>query len=333
MNIDFLTVVITVVSLILLAVPAFILAKAKLLPEKAGEVLSTIVLYGCQPVLVFMSFQGESYKPEIGVNMLIVLAIATVVHLLIIGLASVCIRGKSQPCKMRCIRASSAFGNCVYMGLPFLQTLFGGSALFGEVIIYTATVVAVFNVLNWTFGVYMVTGDKKNISLKKVLLNPTIIGTVLGFIIFVTVKVPFVELAEVGTTAHTIISNVVNSLNVIGSAVTPLAMFVIGIRLAGVNFKSLFADKWAYVTSFMKLIVCSIVTILLVAFLPISGVVKYTCFFLLSMPCATSTALFAVSFGGDGDTASICVLLSTILSIITIPLMFLLFSGVFGVVI
>ena len=65
MGIDFVTVLIAVISLILLAVPAFILNKMKLLPEKASEVLSTIVLYGCQPALVFMSFQGKEFDSSI----------------------------------------------------------------------------------------------------------------------------------------------------------------------------------------------------------------------------------------------------------------------------
>ena len=115
--------------------------------------------------------------------------------------------------------------------------------------------------------------------------------------------------------------------------VTPLSMMVIGVKLANVKLTRLFTDKWAYVSSFFKLVVMSLVAMLCVAFLPIDTAVKYAVFFCLSMPSATGTVLFAVRFGGDGDSASIFVLLSTILSILTIPLMFLMFSGVFGVVI
>lgn len=326
MEISFLTVLIAVVSLILLATPTFILSKMKLLPEKASETLSTIVLYGCQPALVFMSFQGKPYKPEIAVNMLIVGGIALAVHLIMFAIVKIFVRGEDK--RLRCVRAGSVFGNCAYMGLPFLNTLFSGSPLLGEVIIYTAVVLTIFNLLNWTLGVYLITGNMKNVSIKKILLNPTIIAIVLGFIVFITVKVPLVDLASEGTTAHLILNNLVKTLNFIGDTVTPLAMFVVGIRLANIEFKKLFNDKWAYVTAFLKLIVASLVTIAIVAFLPVADVVKYTLFFLLSMPCATSTALFAVQFGADGDSASIYVLLSTVLSIITIPLMFLLFGAV-----
>ena len=113
--------------------------------------------------------------------------------------------------------------------------------------------------------------------------------------------------------------------------VTPVSMIVVGIRLANVNVKQLFMDKWAYVSAFFKLIVMPLIAILAVAFLPVANTVKYTVFFLLSMPAATGTAMFAVKFNSDSDFASVCVLLSTILSVITIPLLFLLINGVFGI--
>ncbi len=326
MQIDFLTVLIAVVSLIILAVPGYILAKVGFFPEKAGEVCSTLVLYGCQPMLVFMGFQGKRYSSDILLNMLIVAALVFVIHLIMIGIVSICIRGKGDEAKKRVVRAASVFGNCGYMGMPFIQMLFSGSEYFGEIVVYTAVVISIFNIMNWTFGVYMLTGDKKNISIKKILLNPTIIAVVLGFVVFVTLKVPIVELAAPGTPANMILNKLVQSFNYLGDMVTPLAMIVIGIRLANVKFKQLFADKWTYLICFNKLIIMSIVTIICVLFLPISEQVKYVIFFSLSMPCATSTALFAIQFGGDGDFASISVLLSTILSILTIPLMFLLFN-------
>ena len=70
---------------------------------------------------------------------------------------------------------------------------------------------------------------------------------------------------------------------------------------------------------------------LIVAFLPIDNVIKYSLFFLLSMPSANNTVLFAVNFGGDSESGSVFVLLSTILSIATIPLMFLVMNGVFAI--
>lgn len=323
MQIDFMTVLMAVIALMVLAVPGFILTKLKMLPESTGSALSTIVLYGCQPVLVFMSFQ-ENYRDDIALNMLYVAILSLAIHIIMFGIISLLIRNKSKSAKVKTARYACLFSNCGYMGLPFLKLVFEGS---NEIIIYAAIVIAIFNILNWTLGIYMLTGDKKEISFKKIVFNPTILGIVLGALYFFVVGTPIVDLLTPKTVTDNMVDKIMESVNIIGDLVTPLALTVIGIRLANVRFKDLFINKWAYIVLLMKLVVMSIITILAVAFLPFNPIVKYVMFFLLSMPSATSTTMFAIKFGGDGDSASVFVLLTTILSIITIPLMYLLMSA------
>lgn len=332
MQISFFTVFISVVSLVIMAVPGFLLGKLKMLPEKASEALSAVVLYGCQPLLVFMSFQSYEYSAEIGLNMLIVCGIAFAVHFIMIAIVSVLFRDR-EDIKTKTVRYGSVFSNCGFMGIPFLAMLFAGKPEAGEILIYASVIIAVFNILNWTVGVFMMTGNIKDVSLKKILLNPVIIAVAAGVLVFVTVKKPLADIAAEGTTLHSVLNKFATSLDFLGDAVTPLSMIVIGIKLADVNIKQLFLDKKAYVTAFFKLVVMSFVALITVAYLPVSSSIKYTVFLLLSMPCATSTALFALLFDGDGDFGTVCTLLSTILSIATLPLMFLLMNGAFGVAI
>ena len=120
-------------------------------------------------------------------------------------------------------------------------------------------------------------------------------------------------------------------LNIISETVTPISLTVIGIKLANVDLKRLFLDIRAYLAVFFKNFVMPVIAIFITAFLPIPSAVKYTVFFLLAMPSATSTVLFSVKFGADADFASVCVLLSTVLSIIFIPLLFLFMNGVLNV--
>ena len=75
----------------------------------------------------------------------------------------------------------------------------------------------------------------------------------------------------------------------------------------------------------------SFIVMFIVVFLPIASTIKYTIFFLLSMPSATSGAMMAVQFKSDSDFASIGVVLSTIFSIITLPLLYLFMNTVLGV--
>ena len=220
------------------------------------------------------------------------------------------------------------------MGLPFLQALFSGNeSIQGEILIYGGIIIAVFNLLTWSIGAFMMTGDKKQMSFKRAFLNPTVIGIVVGLVLFFAIQKPFVQLAEENTIGYTILSKLSETFNFLANMVTPLAMLVIGIKLANINVKELFLDGLTYVSCFNKLIVMSLVTMLVVAFLPIEPIAKYALFFGLSMPSATNTVMFAVQFGGDSKFATSSVLLSTIISILTIPLMFLVFSQVFGIVV
>ena len=331
MSVTFTDVFITVFFLLLLTVPGFILAKLKMLPEKASEAFSTLVLYGCQPMLIITSFQSKEYKPQTGLDMLYVALLAIAVHLIVFFLLKLIFIKKSQDDKIKVVKYASAFSNCGFMGLPFLQSLFSGGIYAQDVLIYGAVIIAVFNVFNWTFGVYIMTGDKKQISVKKILLNPVIISVAVGFLLFIILQKPLVQVADEGTVFRTVLEKFMQSLNFISEMVTPLSMTVIGIKLAGIKFKQLFTEGLSYVAVFGKLVLMPVIAMLAVAFLPVNSAVKYTVFFLLAMPSATSTAMFAVKFGKDGNFASICVLLSTILSIVTIPPLYLFMSGVLGI--
>lgn len=332
MEIEFIDVLLSVLSLVLLAIPGFIFAKLKMLPEKATEAFSVVVLYGAQSALVFKSFQGTAFEAETAINMLIVAGLAVVVHLVMIGICCAVTAGKGEDAKIRCVRYAGVFSNCGFMGFPFLKAVFAGHGSINEIMIYGAVVVAVFNIINWTFGVYLITGDKTKVSLKKIAANPVIISVILGFLLYALLPRPIADMAAQNTVIDKILEKLMEVIGYLSEIVTPVSMIVIGIRLAGVNLKSLFLDKYAYLASGLKLIVMSLLTMLCVLFLPVEEEIKYTLFFLLSMPCATSGALFAVQFGGDGDFASVTVLLSTVLSVGTIPLMFLLFKALLGIV-
>ena len=333
MEISFFDVLITVFSLVLLAIPGFILAKIKILPEKASEALSVIVLYVAQTVLVVMSFQNKEYTPKLGLNMLYVAALAVLIHFIMFTVLRFAFIKKSAEDRVRVVKFASVFSNCGFMGFPFLQSLFTDPVICSETLIYGAVIISVFNVLTWTVGVYYMTGDLKQVSAKKVFLNPVIIGVAIGFLLFIILQKPVLSYLTEGSAGYKITEKIVSSLNKISDMVTPLSMIVIGIKLANVDFKKLFLDGLAYVSSALKLVFMPLASILVVAFLPIDSTIKYTVFFLFAMPSATGTVLFAVRFGKESDFASVCVLLSTILSVLTIPLMYMLFYGVFGVTI
>ena len=331
---NFIDVLITVVFLLILMVPGFILVKCNMLSDSVQSGFSTMVLYVCQPALMLMAFQKKPYSPDLAINMLIVAGLALLIHGVMIAFMMLAFRNKEKSAKINCLRFASVFGNCGYMGLPFLQSLFSfNTSYLAEVLIYGGVVIVIFNILTWSVGVFMMTGDRKQINIKNMLVNPTVISLLIAVLMFFTIQKPLVDLFVADSFGDKVFTGLSKSINFLAEMVTPLAMTVLGMRIARVNVKQLFTDKWAYVNVVNKLFIMGIITILVVAWLPVSTVVKYTLFFLLSMPSANNTVLFAVNFGGDAESGSIFVLLSTVLSIVTIPLMFLIMNGVFGIAI
>lgn len=328
-------VLIAVFSLVLLIIPGFILSKTKLLGEGADKVLSNIVLYCAQPLLVFTSFQ-EAFEAELAVNLIIVLVLALAIHLIMYGFVYLVIKNRSKDPKKDAARFASLFGNVGYLGIPFIQTLYKNMPNEKAImVVYCSSILFVFNILNWSIGVLMFSHDKKDVSPKKLLLNPTIIGCIVGFFMFFVVQKPVAHWAGVEECVNALdnaLEKVMDTVSSIAQLVTPLSMMVIGMKLSQIKFIELINNKLAYLTCFYKLIVMSAICILCVVFLPIDENIKNVLFFTLSMPSAASTALFAVRFKGDGKTASVMVLLSTILSIFTITIMYYLYTLILGII-
>lgn len=325
MDLNFvLEIFLTVAALIVLVVPCFVLKKLNVVGNSAEGVLSDIVLYVCQPLMLVMSFQKTAFTAEVLLNMLIVFGLAVAIHAVMIGLIVLFTKGKGADERVRVLRFAAVFSNCGYMGIPFLQLLYGESA--GELLIYAGVVIGVFNLLAWTIGVYLITGDTKSVSFKKAALNPNIIGLIIGLTLFLTVQKPLADLAPASSVAGNIVSKLIKCVTFFADMVTPLSMSVIGIKLASMPLKKLVSDKYAYLSVASKNVLMSLVAMVFVAFLPIDGTVKNAIFFTLSMPSATMTVLLTVKHGGDGDLATSCVLLSTMLSVVTVPLIYALFS-------
>ena len=331
MGISFLDVLISCVALLILAIPGYILVKTKMLGDNAEKAFSTYVLYVAQTFMMFMCFQEYSYTPEIGKNMLIVGGLSFIPYV-VFALVLSFIKLKDEN-KTRIFRYGTIFSNVGFMGIPFLKMLFTGTPYLGEILIYASVSIMVFNILNWTLGVYLITGNKKEISLKKVALNPVIIAIVSGLLFFVILKKPIADLAQQGTTLDGILEKLMKTFTYLSETVTPLSMTVIGMKLAKMDLKQILLDKDAYIVCALKLVVLPIFVALVIAFLPISVGMKYALFLTLAMPTATSSTLFGIKYNVAPEFASVVVLLSTLLSAVAIPLTFLLFSSGLGVVI
>ncbi len=294
---------------LLFMVPGVILKKTKLVSDRFAKDTSNMILYIAQPILIFLSC-FRTFDADVAKRAGLVFILAMAAHI-IFFLISLLFFHHAPPHRQSVLRFSIVFSNAGFMGIPLIEATFGN-----EAVIYASIYVMAFQLFLWTLGCYLYTGDKKYFSVKKVFLNPSTIATVLGLVVF------FTSFSDV------IGSNniVYETLDKIKGVVAPLSMFVIGFRLADLfkDLKKVFNYRFPICIA-LRLLLCPFVMFLILFLLTKVGICTdeiSTAVVLISSatPIASATSMLAEKFDGDALYAGTLVSVSTILSVLTIPL-------------
>ena len=154
-----------VLILVVLLAVGFLCGKIRIFNDQSISHLSAFALKIVGPCAIVESFCRQ-FDSAMLRAMGIVALLAFAAHALYAAFAYVCIRGGKEPTR-RVLRYGTVFANCGYMGLPLQQVLFGADGVF-----YGATWIGVYNLVAWSFGLVLMSGDRRQISFKKLLLNP-----------------------------------------------------------------------------------------------------------------------------------------------------------------
>ena len=215
----------SVLTLIAMCIPGFILIRSRLLKEDAIAALSAILLYVNQPAFSFYSFQTSGYSGSILNNILLVMAISALIHLIVLIISYLVFRYDAKPDRGRAYAFAASFGNIGFMGLPVIRMLMPDNP---EVVIYLAVMFIVFNMLSWTVGIYLITGNKKYMSIKKAFLNPPTIAVLIAFPLFMlNITLPQAALFPI---------------RYLSDMIVPLAMLILGMRFGACEVRKLFSD-------------------------------------------------------------------------------------------
>ena len=299
---------IAVAVLLLATVPGYIMMKRKMLDESCIAGFSKVLLFVCQPCLSVYTFTSATISTEKLIDMGIFAALTVAIFLIVLGGAFFLLRGKYDEPIYRIVTIATTFANCAFFGIPIIEALLPYAA--SELLIYTTVFAVVMNVIGWTLGAAIISRNAEYISVKKIFLNPAIIGLAVAFVIY-AFSIPIEGDLE---------SMIVTT----GRMSTPLSMLIMGMRLATMKIRSLFTDLRVYLTIAVKQIVMPLVGFGLVYFLPISSDVKQTFFIICACPVASVVLNFAEIVGSGQREAAKMLLLGTILSIATLPPMMLL---------
>lgn len=271
--------------------------------------LSTFLLQVINPAVIFVSYQ-ISYSRELLVNLGYSFVLSILAFLIQIVIAYLVVRKRSANSVIE--RLSVIYSNCGFFGIPLANGLFGREGVF-----FLTGYLTVFYLFFWTHGVILMIGKSGIKETAKNLFSPAIIGVVLGVICFLgKIKLPQV---------------LVSALDSVGSMNTPLAMLVAGATLAQSNLISSFTNLRIYLISAFKLILVPMAVALVFSFLPLNPVMLLVIIIAVACPVAASCTMFALRYGKDSIYASQLFIVTTLLSIGSIPLVVSL-SNLLGII-
>ena len=305
----FLAALIAVSVLLLTAAPGYIFVKTKVFSEDAIPILSKLLLFVCQSALVIYTFATTSFSAERLKNLGLFMLLALLIHAVMLIGSTLILSKKFDNVTARISTIATTFANSAFFGIPIIEAVMGKEES-EELIIYTIVYAMVMNLLGWTAGSAIISKSRKYISVKKLFINPYMISTLVALPLFLfSIELP---------------AELMNMITILGKSTTPISMIIIGMRLATSRPGEVFGNPKIYATAAVKLIAMPLVAFLLVYFFPIPAEAKQTFYIICACPTASIVLNFSEIIGEGQKEAAASVLLSTVLSIATLPVMMLL---------
>ena len=280
---------------LLMAVGIYLSRKGFLSPQGTKD-LGAILLRIIIPCVIVKSYI-TTYSRERLLELALSAGLALAAFILAMGIAYL-VYGKRR----RIENFASAFCNAGFIGIPLAQAVIGDEGVF-----YMAASVALLNLFQWTYGVYIMTDRRDSISAKTIAKNPVVIAIVIGIALFLSrLPVPGI---------------VTSTLGYIAGMNTPVAMILMGTYMAKLPWRKLL-DKRAYGCVLLRLVIIPAVVLLVFWALPITNQnVALAAYLAAATPVGANICVFAQQYDCDYEFSVVTVCLSTVLSIVTVPLM------------
>lgn len=196
---------------------------------------------------------------------------------------------------------AAAFSNAGFIGIPLVQAALGQDSVF-----YIVSFIAILNILQWTYGAAVIAEGKSGFSLS-LFINPLVISTAAGVALFFT---------GAGTRLPGICTGALSGLAALNA---PLAMMVLGVYVAQADFKSLWTDRNLYLVSAVRLVLIPLLTIGLLRVMWVDSAIAAALIIAAAAPVGANVAVYAQIHGKDYVYASKTVVVSTILSVASLP--------------
>ncbi len=300
-----------------LAVPGYIMAKSKIITQDKTIGLSKVLTYLGIPFLVFDGTVKISFNGSI-LTVILLSMLITVVSMFFWFFITKPLTSGFKDIKEQGVARFAMFSfNNGFLGIPLAKAVFGNSDILTAVIASNV----INNIIAYVMGIYLISGDKKNISLKNILLNPVLIAFLIGIVLNLT-------------GVNKVIPEIETYSGYFSNIVTPIAMIILGLKMGEVKFKDILCSKRMYYISLINLIVIPVVIVgVLVGinqFVSLPYALIMGTFISFAMPAAGMTTSLADQFNGDTKGAVIYTLGTTLLSVISISVLYYLLVLIIG---
>lgn len=296
------TIINQVLILAIVMAIGFYARKKNIIDEKVSKGLSNLLMEITLPMLIISSFNYK-YSKDMLYGSIKIFCYSIVIHLILIALSKLLLH-KHEIDEQKVLRAVMIFSNCGFMGYPVVESLYGSVGVF-----YTAIFNVAFNLFIFGYGTMLFSGKKDKNTIKFAVTNHGSVAVYIGLFIFIfSIQIP---------------SPIYKAINMVGSMTTPISMIIVGSMIANQNILEILKEKKIYYISLLRLIIAPIITILFLKLINAENLLTSICVMIEAMPGAVMVVVFAEKFNGDVNTASKSIFITTILSIITIPLIYM----------
>lgn len=285
--------------LLIMLVVGLIARKTGTITESGKKSITDLIINIILPCNIIYSFMIE-FSYSIFISCGVVLLISIFIQVMCTAISKFCYNKVGEG-KKEVLQYATVCSNAGFMGNPIAESVFGSMGL-----LYASIYLIPLRIVMWSAGVsyFTHTTDKKAL-IKRVATHPCIVAVYIGLFLMITqIQLP---------------AFVTKTVSTIGSSTTAMSMFIIGSILAEVNVKTLIS-KVTLLYSGLRLIIIPLVVFAGCMIFKVNPLLMGVSVVLAGMPAGTTTAILAAKYGGDEQFATKCVVLSTVLSLITIPI-------------
>lgn len=294
----------SVLSLFIMILVGVYGSKRNIITKKINKGLTDILIQIALPFMIVTSFIF-TYDGNIKSNVLNTFYYSFIAYIIVTVISSLLLFPVKND-KKTILHFANVFTNTGYVGFPILNSLYGA-----EGVIYGSIFNMFFVIFVWTYGLMLFKGNLRkeelNKEIKKILLNPSIIAVFIGIMIMIfDIQLP---------------NFLSSSIKGIGNITGPLSMIIIGVILSNVKIGNHLKDWTMYYGIITKLVIIPVIIYLISILLVDTSKAVNTVIIMTAMPASAMTSIFAESFNKEKEYAAILVSITTLLSLITVPIL------------